>query len=172
MCPSCGLVYDGKNANKQANGRYLSRGNYYHFLLLGESQANLFERAPKNGCSANALTGMPWKKVTPPWKKATPPWTLFPTASISGGAAERENGVLRKKCHVVRKKNHVVRKLFYVASIFHGIRPPANSPPHRATKGGVGVKGSGCGAQGSRLGVGRQKVRRNMPRMPHVCVPG
>ena len=47
MCPSWRLVYDGKNANKQANGRYLSRGNYYHFLLLGESQANLFERAPQ-----------------------------------------------------------------------------------------------------------------------------
>ena len=40
---------DGKNANKQANGQYQIRGNYYHFLLLGESQANLFKRAPKNG---------------------------------------------------------------------------------------------------------------------------
>ena len=119
-----------------------------------------------------ASDGMPWKKNPLPWKKVPPPWKKVPTASISDGAADRENGVLRKKCHVVRKKTHVVRKIFYVASIFHGIRSLTNSPPHRATKGGVGVKGSGCGAQGSRLGVGRQKVRRNMPRIPHVCVPG
>ena len=63
MCPSWRLVYDGKNANKQANGQYLSRGNYYHFLLLGESQANLFERAPKSGGSANALTGCRGRKM-------------------------------------------------------------------------------------------------------------
>ena len=72
MCPSCGLVYDGKNANKQANGRYLSRGNYYHFLLLGESQANLFERAPQNGCSANALTGDAVGKSYPAVEETSP----------------------------------------------------------------------------------------------------
>ena len=135
MCPSWRLVYDGKNANKQANGRYLSRGNYYHFLLLGESQANLFERAPQNGCSANALTGMSWKKVTPPWKKVpTASCEFFLPNSPRGlmqqgdGKAGREQqmagetnydagdgqALLRKKNHVVRKKNHVVRKKFYV----------------------------------------------------------
>ena len=115
--------------------------------------------------------GTPWEKLTLPWTKLTPPWTFFPTASISDGAADRENGVLRKKCHVVRKKTHVVRKIFYVASIFHGIRSLTNSPPHRATKGGVGVKGSGCGAQGSRLGVGCQKVHFKAPPTLFAILP-
>ena len=115
--------------------------------------------------------GTPWEKLTPPWTKLTPPWTFFPTASISDGAADRENGVLRKECRVVRKKAHVVRKLFYVASIFHGIRSLTISPPHRATKGGVGVKGSGCGAQGSRLGVGCQEAHFKAPPTLFAILP-
>ena len=87
-----------------------------------------------------------------PWEKLTPPWTFFPTASISGGAADRENGVLRKKCHVVRKKTHVVRKIFYVASILTAERGRENEMPRKRKDCHPGMRRAGW-----RVGHGRKK---------------